>query len=128
MKIALIGGTGFVGSALLDELLSRGHRVSALARHPQKYAARPGLAVVSADVLDASHKGNRIPYRCNVEAWEDAFFPHVRFTGCTTSRQISAGQAARQQLEIGFRWWAKDEQFLVHVEQTHAFEIVRINV
>lgn len=53
MKIALIGATGFVGSALLDELLRRGHAVTALARTPSKLAARAGLAVVQADVLDA---------------------------------------------------------------------------
>lgn len=54
MKIALIGATGFVGSAVLDELLSRGHAVTALARHPEKFAARDGLAVVRADALDAA--------------------------------------------------------------------------
>jgi putative NADH-flavin reductase len=54
MKIALIGGTGFVGSALLNELLSRGHSVTALARNPEKYAARPGLRTVKADVYDAA--------------------------------------------------------------------------
>ncbi|QRR34475.1 NAD(P)-dependent oxidoreductase [Hydrogenophaga sp. YM1] len=54
MKIALIGATGFVGSAVLNELLSRGHAVTALARHPEKFAARDGLAVVRADVLDAA--------------------------------------------------------------------------
>ena len=54
MKIALIGGTGFVGSAVLEELLQRGHQVSALARNPGKYAARDGLRVVAADVLDAA--------------------------------------------------------------------------
>lgn len=53
MKVALIGGTGFVGSALLDELLQRGHAVVALARDPQKYPARTGLSVVRADVQDA---------------------------------------------------------------------------
>lgn len=53
MKIALIG-TGFVGSAVLDELLQRGHRVTVLARHPQKLAAREGLTVVQADAQDAT--------------------------------------------------------------------------
>ena len=52
MKIALIGGTGFVGSAVLTELLS--HQVTALARNPAKFAAQPGLTVVAADVLDAA--------------------------------------------------------------------------
>lgn len=54
MKIALIGATGFVGSAVLNELLSRGHAVTALARHPEKFTAREGLAVVRADALDAA--------------------------------------------------------------------------
>lgn len=54
MKIALIGATGFVGSAVLEELLSRGHAVTALARHPEKITPRAGLSVVRADALDAA--------------------------------------------------------------------------
>ena len=33
MKIALIGATGFVGSALLNELAERGHKITAIARN-----------------------------------------------------------------------------------------------
>jgi putative NADH-flavin reductase len=51
MNIALIGATGFVGSALLEELLSRGHQVRALLREPAKLAARTGLQARAADVL-----------------------------------------------------------------------------
>ncbi|MGE0349136.1 NAD(P)-dependent oxidoreductase [Hydrogenophaga sp.] len=54
MKIALIGATGFVGSAVLTELLSRGHAVTALARHPEKLAAQHRLQVVKADAQDAT--------------------------------------------------------------------------
>ncbi|HSD38165.1 MAG TPA: NAD(P)-dependent oxidoreductase [Rhodocyclaceae bacterium] len=54
MKVALIGGTGFVGSVVLKELLQRGHKVTALARNPGKYAAQEGVNVVEADVLDAA--------------------------------------------------------------------------
>ncbi|MCR5865282.1 MULTISPECIES: NAD(P)-dependent oxidoreductase [Aquincola] len=53
MKIALIGGTGFVGKAVLDELLRRGHAVTALARDTGKYAGRDGVTAVKADALDA---------------------------------------------------------------------------
>jgi putative NADH-flavin reductase len=60
MKIALIGGTGFVGSAVLEELLQRGHQVTALARDPAKYTARDGLAVVKADVLDAAQVADAV--------------------------------------------------------------------
>lgn len=53
MNVALIGATGFVGSALLTELLDRGHAVCALQRDASKLATRPGLAVRSIDVLTA---------------------------------------------------------------------------
>lgn len=52
MKIALIGATGFVGTPLLTELLSRGHQVTVLARNPGKLAAQAGLTVVAADALN----------------------------------------------------------------------------
>src|SRR5260370_30039263 len=54
MKVALIGATGFVGSAVLKELLQRGHEVVALVRDPAKLAAQPRLQAVQADVLDAA--------------------------------------------------------------------------
>lgn len=60
MKIALIGGTGFVGSAVLEELLQRGHQVTALARDPAKYTARDGLTVAKADVLDAAQVADAV--------------------------------------------------------------------
>lgn len=32
-KVLLIGATGFVGSAIQNELIARGHEVTALVRH-----------------------------------------------------------------------------------------------
>jgi len=55
MNIALIGATGFVGSALLEELLNRDHQVRALQRDAAKLAARPGLEVRSVDVLGGAN-------------------------------------------------------------------------
>jgi len=51
-SIALLGATGNVGSRLLDEALTRGHRVTALVRDPARLAARPDLIVVAGDVTD----------------------------------------------------------------------------
>jgi putative NADH-flavin reductase len=52
MHIALIGASGFIGSALRKEALARGHHVTALVSHPDKLAAEPNLNVVGVDVLD----------------------------------------------------------------------------
>jgi putative NADH-flavin reductase len=52
MKIALIGATGFVGSAILKEALDRGLQVTAIARHPEKLQAQNNLTIVKGDVMD----------------------------------------------------------------------------
>jgi putative NADH-flavin reductase len=54
MKIALIGATGFVGTAVLAELLQRDHHVTALVRNPSRVAARPMLAAQALDASDAA--------------------------------------------------------------------------
>ena len=52
MKVALIGASGQAGSRLLAELTRRGHQVTGIARHPEKIAARPGVAARKGDVFD----------------------------------------------------------------------------
>ena len=53
MKIALIGATGFVGSAILKEALDRGHEVTAIVRHPEKVQPSQKLRPVKGDVYSA---------------------------------------------------------------------------
>ncbi|HYE35263.1 NAD(P)-dependent oxidoreductase [Methylocaldum sp.] len=60
MNIALIGASGFVGSALLREALARGHRVTALVLNPQKLQAQPNLAAVKVDVLDEAALADKL--------------------------------------------------------------------
>ncbi|PAU62426.1 NAD(P)-dependent oxidoreductase [Pseudomonas indica] len=49
MKLALIGASGFVGSALLQEALERGHQVTAIVQHPEKLPSHPNLTALKAD-------------------------------------------------------------------------------
>ncbi len=50
MKIVLIGATGFIGSAILQEALNRGHQVTAIVRHPEKLLQHPNLVAQQGDV------------------------------------------------------------------------------
>ena len=52
MKIALIGATGFVGSAILKEALDRGHEVTAIVRHPEKLQPHAKLRPQKGDVYN----------------------------------------------------------------------------
>ena len=50
-KIVLIGASGFVGSAILNEALDRGHKVTAVVRHPEKITAvSKNLVIKQGDV------------------------------------------------------------------------------
>lgn len=52
-KVALIGASGFVGSAILNELLNRGYQVEALVRQPEKITvSNAALTVTKVDVAD----------------------------------------------------------------------------
>jgi len=54
-NVTLIGASGFVGTALLNELLARGHKVTAVVRNLDKIGvSNPNLAVVKlmADELE----------------------------------------------------------------------------
>lgn len=52
MKVALIGASGFIGSALRREALARGHDVTALVTRPERIEAAPHLVVAKVDVFD----------------------------------------------------------------------------
>lgn len=74
MKIALIGATGFVGSAILKEALERGHSVTAIARHPQKIKPQNKLTIEKKDVMDSEGlagilKGNDVVISAYNAGW-----------------------------------------------------------
>lgn len=52
-NVVLIGASGFVGTAILNELLNRGHKVTAIVRDAKKITvSNPNLTIVEADVTD----------------------------------------------------------------------------
>lgn len=51
-NVLLIGATGFVGSAILNELTARGHKVTAVVRDAAKVTQSELVTAVEADVAD----------------------------------------------------------------------------
>ena len=51
-NVLLIGATGFVGSALLSELVNRGHKVTAIVRNEKALAGREDVEAIVADATD----------------------------------------------------------------------------
>ncbi len=54
MKIAIIGASGFVGSRILSEALSRGHSVTAIVTDPDKLPLAPKLDPVKGNATDGA--------------------------------------------------------------------------
>ncbi|MES2003320.1 MAG: NAD(P)-dependent oxidoreductase [Bacteroidota bacterium] len=60
MKVALIGASGFVGTAIAKELLQRGHQVTAIVRNQKKIKPATNLVVVKADMLNEDEVANAV--------------------------------------------------------------------
>ncbi|QOG04095.1 NAD(P)-dependent oxidoreductase [Flavobacterium sp. MDT1-60] len=73
MKIALIGATGFVGSAILNELTSRNHEITAIARTPKETANVNWVAadIFNSDELAAILKGNDLVISAYNSGWSN---------------------------------------------------------
>jgi|JI10StandDraft_1071094.scaffolds.fasta_scaffold373747_2 putative NADH-flavin reductase len=54
MNIALIGASGFIGSALRNEALTRQHQVTAIVSNPGKLSPQAGLSIAKVDVNDTA--------------------------------------------------------------------------
>lgn len=53
MKVLVLGGTGYVGRAVSEELLARQHSVTVASRDPSKVATKPNLDAVAIDLTQA---------------------------------------------------------------------------
>ena len=96
MKVALIGANGKVGREIRDELVARGHRVTAISRHPEANSGMEGVTAVYSDInadpdLESKLRGN------------DAVMSSVRFIEFDHPRLIKAVQASgvRRYLAVG---------------------------
>lgn len=71
MKIAIIGATGFVGSAILNELANRNHDITAIARNPKDTANVnwKSVDIYNVDALAEILKGNDVVINAFNSGW-----------------------------------------------------------
>jgi putative NADH-flavin reductase len=89
MKIALIGATGFVGSAILKEALDRGHEVTAIVRNPDRLTSHEKLRTVKGDVY---HEDEVVRLVAGSDAVISAFNPGWSDTDIY-SRQVKGARS-----------------------------------
>lgn len=87
MKIALVGASGNAGSRILAELVTRGHDVTALARHPEKIATSAKTTAKKADVYDQAGLAALLK-------GHDAVISSVHFTASDPKKLIEAVRAS----------------------------------
>ncbi|WP_264531066.1 NAD(P)-dependent oxidoreductase [Flavobacterium sp. N502540] len=71
MKIAIIGATGFVGTAILNELANRNHDLTAIARNPKdsSNATWKSADIFNVEALSEILKGNDIVINAYNSGW-----------------------------------------------------------
>src|SRR5882724_8951905 len=92
MKIALIGASGYTGSKILSEALSRGHEVAAIVRDAARLVPHPALAIKSLDVVQTNELAALI---AGYDAVVSAFNPGKDPNGRGTVSIVAAVKIAR---------------------------------
>ncbi|MCK6421651.1 MAG: NAD(P)-dependent oxidoreductase [Aquabacterium sp.] len=99
MKIALIGASGFIGSAIRQEALARGHQVTALVSNPAKLQRADHLEIVATDALDSARlaaqlRGHDIVISAfSGHAQGDVYGYYLKGIGSIVAAARSAGMA-----------------------------------
>lgn len=106
MKIALIGATGFVGSAILKEALDRGHSVTAIVRHPEKLQAQKNLTIAKGDVMDSNKlseifKGNDVVVSAYNAGWTNPDLYNEFLKGSQSIQEAVKKSGVKRYIVIG---------------------------
>jgi len=88
MKIAVVGASGNAGSRIVSELASRGHSVTAIARHPEKIAAGPNVTVQAGDAQDQAGLARLF-------ASHDAAISSIHFLDSDPAKLIAAARDSK---------------------------------
>ena len=88
MKIAVVGASGNAGSRIVTELASRGHAVTAIARHPEKIASGANVTPTKGDAMDQAGLARLL-------AGHDAAISSVHFLASDPAKLIGAAKESK---------------------------------
>lgn len=105
-KIAIIGASGYVGTALLNEAVKRGHQVSAFVRHPEKITANANVTAVKADVLDTNGlaallKGHDLVISAYNPGWQEADIRNIHIKGSKSITEAVKKAGIKRLIAVG---------------------------
>ena len=106
MEIALIGATGFVGSAVLKEALDRGIQVTAIVRQPEKLQAQKNLTIIKGDVMDSDNlselfKGNDVVVSAYNAGWANPDLYNEYLEGSQSIQEAVKKSGVKRYIVLG---------------------------
>ena len=103
MKIAIIGATGFVGSAILNELANRNHDITAIARNPKDNtnATWKSADIFNVDALAKILKGNDVVINAYNSGWTNPNIYDDFITGSKAIQEAVKKSGVKRFITIG---------------------------
>ncbi|MGH2664242.1 NAD(P)-dependent oxidoreductase [Flavobacterium sp.] len=103
MKVAIIGATGFVGSNILNEMVNRGHHVTAIARNPK---SSDRIKWVQADVFNTDQltealKGNDVVVSAYNPGWSNPAIYDDFLAGSKAIQEAVKKSGVKRYITIG---------------------------
>ena len=103
MKIAIIGATGFVGSAILNELANRNHDITAIARNPKETANATWVAadIFNVDGLAEVLKGHDVIINAYNPGWTNPNIYDDFLAGSKAIQEAAKKSGVKRFITIG---------------------------
>jgi len=105
MRLFVLGGTGKIGSAVIELGLERGHAVTTFVRSPERVLRRGGLEIIAGDLqkvgeLRAALPGHDAVFSAVGPRPPQAFFESTLVTDCAASTVAAMSETGVQRLLI----------------------------
>jgi len=136
MKIAVTGGTGFIGRHLVRDLAGRGHQVVLIARgldaRDADVRSLPNVSFVPMDITDTGKlrqalEGCALVAHCAGTSREDRFqtYRHIHVEGARSVVEASRGAGVRKLVLMSYLHARPDIHSAYHTTKWEGEEIVR---